>query len=109
VQISRIKKPHGFDWEKNLEDRTVMLAVLTTLDGHRSHGVAIHGGLIYDANEATAIPLCKEGLDYCSSTPTKRCEFVEFHKGLLFQYNGKDIKKIERLSRHKFAKADFNK
>ena len=99
VQITRIKNPHGFDWEKNLEDRTIMLAVLTTSDGHRSHGVAIHGGLIYDANEATAIPLCKEGLDYCSSTPTKRCEFVEFHKGLLFQYNGKDIKKIERLSR----------
>ena len=99
VQITRIKNPQGFDWEKNLEDRTIMLAVLTTSDGHRSHGVAIHGGLIYDANEATAIPLCKEGLDYCSSTQTKRCEFVEFHKGLLFQYNGTDIKKLKRLSR----------
>jgi hypothetical protein len=39
-----------------------------------------------------------EGLDYCSSTPTKRCKFVEFHKGLLFQCNGTDIMKIERLS-----------
>jgi len=89
----------AFNWERDLEDRTIMLAVLTTSNGHRSHGVAIHGGYIYDANKANAILLCKEGLDYCCSTPTKRCEFVEFHKGLLFRYDDTDIKKIKRLTR----------
>ena len=42
VQITRIKNPNNFNWERDLEDRTIMLAVLTTSDGHRSHGVAMH-------------------------------------------------------------------
>jgi len=99
VQMENVKNPEGFGWETNLKDRTIMLAVLTTSDGHRSHGVAIHGGLIYDANEANAILLCKDGLDYCSSTPTKRCEFVKFHKVMLLSYDGDKKSRIQKFTR----------
>ena len=98
----------AFNWERDLEDRTIMLAVLTTSNGHRSHGVAIHGGYIYDANKANAFPLCEEGLDYCCSTPTKRCVFAKFHRWLLFRYNGKDIKKIKLLTRPEQKKMKDN-
>ena len=72
-------KPLRFDWHDLLEDqRTVFLGVLFSSDGNSSHAVAIHGGFIYDANEVVALPLCKDALDYCTSTEQKRSKFMEF-------------------------------
>jgi hypothetical protein len=54
-------------------------------DGNDSHAVTIHGGFVYDVNEVTSIPLCKEALDYsCWSTSTVKNEFVSFCKVTLF-------------------------
>jgi hypothetical protein len=77
----------------SLDPHAIYLCVITTSDGHRSHGIAIHGGLIYDANEEHTLPLCKDALDYCSSTIQKRCTFLEFHKVATLYYTGTDKKR----------------
>ena len=92
-------KPLRFDWHDLVEDqRTVFLGVLFSSDGNSSHAVAIHGGFIYDANEVVALPLCKDALDYCTSTEQKRSKFVEFRRGYLFRYMGQKPKFIHKMT-----------
>ena len=94
-------KPLRFDWHDLVEDqRTVFLGVLFSSDGNSSHAVAIHGGFIYDANEVVALPLCKDALDYCTSTEQKRSKFVEFRRGYLFRYMGQKPKYIHKMTLH---------
>jgi hypothetical protein len=82
----------------SLDPRAIYLCVIATSDGHRSHGIAIHGGLIYNANEKHTLPLCKDALDYCSSTIQKRCTFLEFHKVAILYYKGNDKRKMAFFS-----------
>jgi hypothetical protein len=75
-----------FDWkllQEQMKD-TVLFGVLNESDGNGSQAVTIHGGYVYDANEAVVIPLCKEVLDYCCSTTMVKNEFVSFCKVTLF-------------------------
>ena len=88
----------GFDWKTDLEQGDILLAVLLANDGHNSHGVAIHNGFIYDANESKAIPLCQEGLDLCCSTESKKCVFVRFWRGYVFHYKGSRACKMRWLN-----------
>jgi hypothetical protein len=70
VQISKYKctKKKGAVGLENVEQGTILLAVLASSDGHKAHAVAIHDGFIYyDANEAVALPYNQQALDYCTS------------------------------------------
>ena len=90
IQISKYKctKKKGAVGLENVEQGTILLAVLASSDGHKAHAVAIHDGFIYDANEAVALPYNQQALDYCTSTATKKSKFVYFSRGLLFRYTG---------------------
>ena len=80
------KMPLRFDWNELLCNQPIFfVGVLFALDGNSSHAVTIHGGLIYDANEVVALPLCREALDYCTSTETHKSTFVEFRRGYLLR------------------------
>ena len=81
------------------EVTAIILGVLETSDGHRSHAVAVHGGYIYDANETIAIPCTKEGLDYCTSTPTKDSKFLYFRRGIKIYCQSQDKRHIEKMTR----------
>mgnify|MGYP006167488963 CR=1 FL=1 len=81
------------------EVTAIILGVLETSDGHRSHAVAVHGGYIYDANETIAIPCTKEGLDYCTSTPTKDSKFLYFRRGIKIYLESQDKRHIEKMTR----------
>ena len=81
------------------EVTAIILGVLETSDGHRSHAVAVHGGYIYDANETIAIPCTKEGLDYCTSTPTKDSKFLYFRRGIKIYCHSQDKRHIEKMTR----------
>ena len=91
--------PLRFDWKELLgNQRIVFVGVLFASDGNSSHAVTIHGGLIYDANEVVALPLCREALDYCTSTETHKSTFVEFHRGYLLRYMRKKAKHIRQMT-----------
>lgn len=63
----------------------LLLGVLTASDSSCCHAaVCIHGGYVYDANEAFALPLCDEALNHCTSTPLVKNTFVEFWRGHIF-------------------------
>ena len=53
---------------------------------------------MYDANEAFALPLCDEALNYCTSTPLVQSTFVEFRRGYIFQYEGKRKQKLAKMT-----------
>ena len=93
-----VKQPAEFDWQTDLNERTILLGVLNASDGNCSHAVTVHGGFIYDANELVAIPLCQEALDYCTSTPTEKSMFVNFRRISLFYYEGRRQEKVNRMS-----------
>ena len=103
-----IKRPHYFDWELLREqmENTILLGVLYESDGNASHAVAIHGGYVYDANEAVALPLCQEALDYCCSTQAVQNQFVNFRKATLFFYDGKQKDKIQKMTPLRKRKRD---
>lgn len=95
------KRPHMLDWQELLQERmkdTILLGVLNESDGNGSHAVTIHGGYVYDANEVVTIPLCKEALDYCCSTPTVKNAFVSFRKVTLFFYDGPDVNRKSQMT-----------
>jgi len=88
-----------FNWETDLQGYDFFVGVLLATDGSNSHAVSIHGGYIYDANEERGIPLCKEGLDYCTCTSTDTTsEFESFTAGWIFCYEGKDDMKRKIMS-----------
>ena len=96
------KMPRKFVWQDDLDESTILLAVLTASDGHRNHAVTIHGGFIYDANEEIALPLNQQALDYCVSTKVQKSKFESFHRGVLFTYMGtKELRKARMMPIHK--------
>ena len=87
VVIERI--PKCFNWQKDLLDNHhLLVGVMFASDGNCSHAVSIHGGLVYDANEVVALPLCQEALDYCTSTAEVKSSFVNFRRGYFLRYKG---------------------
>jgi hypothetical protein len=90
--------PRQFDWRVDLDARNLLLGVLTASDGSCCHAVCIHGGFVYDANEVKAIPLCEEALNYCTSTPLVKSEFVGFRRGYIFRYEGQRQQRIEKMT-----------
>jgi hypothetical protein len=90
--------PRRFDWKAGLDACHLLLGVLTASDGCCCHAVCIHGGYVYDANEAFALPLCDEALNYCTSTPLVQSTFVEFRRGYIFRYEGKRKQKLAKMT-----------
>ncbi len=60
--------------------------------------MTVHGGVVYDANELVAIPLCQEALDYCTSTQTEKSSFVNFRRIALLYYKGQRQEKVRKMS-----------
>ena len=90
--------PKNFDHTQHLNENDLMLGALMASDGSCSDAVTIHGsGLVFDANESIALPLCKESLDYCTSTATVLSEFVRFKRGWWFRYEGKKPSRLEKM------------
>ena len=90
--------PRRFDWKAGLDACHLLLGVLTASDGCCCHSVCVHGGYVYDANEAFALPLCDEALNYCTSTPLVQSTFVEFRRGYIFRYEGKRKQKLAKMT-----------
>ena len=90
--------PRQFDWRVDLDARNLLLGVLTASDGSCCHAVCIHGGFVYDANEVKALPLCEEALNYCTSTPLVKSEFVGFRRGYIFRYEGQRQQRIDKMT-----------
>jgi hypothetical protein len=96
--IENRKMPRDFDWKTDLEQGQILVAVLKPLDGNISHAISIHNGFIYDANEDVAIPLCKEGLDYCTiANDGTQSKFENLWRGIVYFYKGTRKQKIARL------------
>ena len=83
-----------------MTERDFLIGVLFACDKSCSHAVTIYGNFIYDANEIVALPLCIEGLDYCSSTSNVRSEFVRFYWGYLIRYKGSKKQKLMSMMLH---------
>ena len=65
------------------------LVVLSASDGSRSHAITVHDGYIFDGNEATALPLSIEALNYLCSTRERKASFTGVVAGYLFVQQGK--------------------
>ena len=78
------------------------MGVLHPKDGNISHAVSIYKDYIFDANEEVAIKLCTEGLDYCTrGKDGRKSSYQSFWKGLVFFYQGQNMKKIDLMMRMK--------
>ena len=95
------KLPSEFNWKMDMRKNEVVLGVLLASDDSCSHAVTLHGNFIYDANEAVALPLCDEALDYCTSTATVKSTFVAFKFGYRFFYAGEKSKRQSRMTLYK--------
>ena len=89
--------PRDFNWKIDMRENEVVLGVLLASDDSCSHAVTLHGNFIYDANEAFALPLCDEALDYCTSTSTVKSTFIRFKFGFRFYYNGEKASRCSRM------------
>ena len=101
ITVERIRNAQKFNWETDLLSNDVVIGVLRASDGNCSHAVTIYGGgFVFDANEAVALPLCQEALDYCTSTETVKTSFVCFHRAYRYRYTGKKQERIAKMTIH---------
>ena len=99
----RSKNINEFNWQLDLDQFDIFVAGLVGTDGIANHAIAIYNNWIFDGNEKIAIPLCKEGLDYCVSTVESSIKFVSFTGGFYFREEGKK----NRLKRSCDSNDDF--
>ena len=85
LQCHKITRNSKFNWETDIQKNDMIIAVLEGSDGQVNHAVGICNSYIFDANEESAIPLCKEGLDYCVSSPVEKLQFIRFARGFYFR------------------------
>jgi hypothetical protein len=89
--LEKHKLPPAFDWKNDLKSNMIFVGSLEGSDGSVHHAVTLFRGWIFDSNEKHAMPLCKEGLDFCTQTNEEMIEsgcgsstFCGFKHGLLF-------------------------
>ena len=98
--VRKIKKT--FQWKTDIKEGEIFVGVLHPKDGNISHAVSIYKDYIFDANEEVAIKLCTEGLDYCTrGKDGRKRSYQSFWKGLVFFYQGQNMKKIDLMMRMK--------
>ena len=88
LQVTR-RGVKDMKWDEDIQNYDLFLGVLKGSDGQVNHAVGIFNNWIFDGNEDIAIPLSKEGLDYCVSTPKTKVEFLKFNDVFLFRENNK--------------------
>ena len=98
LQFQKVKHMEKFNWEVDINSRVIFVGMMICSDGVISHAVTLHDGYIYDAFETVAIPLCHEGLDYCTSNKSHKRQFLRFVKGIKFVYKGKEQQMEERMT-----------
>lgn len=94
--LEQHKLPPLFDWWTDLKHNMLVVGSLQGSDGSVHHAVTLFRGWIFDSNEATAIPLSKARLDFCTKTEEESrvsggpsSTFVRFQHGLIFVDNTK--------------------
>ena len=92
-----------FDWQIDLEQFDIFFGGLVGTDGIANHAVVIYKNWIFDAKEKIAIPLCRDGLDYCVSTIDSRYAFLSFTGGFYLRECGKR----EKLKRNYYDNKKF--
>ena len=70
--------------------------------------MTIHGGFVYDANEARGLPLSKEALDYCTCEKPGDSLFHSFWDGYIFMYEGKKEDQSAIMAGHKRENTESN-
>jgi len=65
-------------------DEDLVVAMIRGIDGKEDHCVTILGKLIFDSNFEKALPLCREALDLCCSSDTKKTSFDSVVAARLF-------------------------
>ena len=99
ITVKRLVNGQEFNWKTDLLPNDVVIGVLRASDGNCSHAVTIYGGgLVFDANEPVALPLCKEALDYCTSTETVKTSFVCFQRAYRYRYMGRKPERIAKMT-----------
>ena len=84
------------DYVKDIKDNMIVVASLKDSSGNASHAVTICRGWIFDSNETSALPLCKQALDVCTQSEQEAIEcglkstFVTFGVGRVFVDKTKD-------------------
>ena len=89
------KKIHTIKWTK-IRQFDIFVAGILGNDRVGNHAVAIYNNWIFDSNEKIAIPLCKDGLDYCVSTKVNKFEFQSFTSGFFFRERSGSRIKLKR-------------
>jgi hypothetical protein len=100
VRFLEIKAlPPAFDWKNDLKPNMIVAGSLEGSDGSVHHAVTLFRGWIFDSNEKHAIPLGKEGLDFCTQTDEEvmvsgcgASTFCGFKHGMIFVDNTKKSK-----------------
>ena len=97
LSYSKIEVTHWNIYENGNEDLVVVC--LRGSDGKEDYCVTLLGQWIFDSNFETALLLCKESLDLCCSSDTRKEEFVVVVSGRLFyDYHNQYSRKILLLN-----------
>jgi hypothetical protein len=100
----------GFNWREDLHENMFYLGAIHGSDGNAQHAVTLYRNWIFDSNEKRAIPLGKEGLDFCTQSEEERdltgstSVFSHFQNGVLIwdvRTNGKRTKREAKSKQRK--------
>ena len=93
INIAKIYLPRSMEYKPlsatnftytELPRHNIFLGIIETSDGHVNHAVTLFQDWIFDSNEEKAIPLCAQGLNYCSNDGSDMLlRFKHFRNGYL--------------------------
>ena len=78
-----------FNWKEDLKEKMFYLGAIHGSDGNAQHALTLYRNWIFDSNDKIAIPLGKEGLDFCTQTEEEReltgstSVFSHFQQGIV--------------------------
>ena len=91
----------NFNWKTDLKENTFYIGTIQGSDGNAQHAITLFNKWIFGSNERTAVPLCKDGLDFCTQSEDEKkltgrtLLFSHFTQGLLLW----DTTKKQKLKR----------
>jgi hypothetical protein len=88
LQPIKIKNANGFDLLNADLKEKLAVVVLKASDGSTNHAVTVHDSMIFDSNEPTALPLCRENLDFLCSSSTQLAKCTGIMSGYIYQEQG---------------------
>jgi len=90
------KLPPDFNVVSNPSKNFRLIQVLAS-DGHAAHAVATCDSYIFDANEANALLLTQENMDWCCSDDTKKVKFISVLRGYEFSIRQEKLQQNVRF------------